>query len=57
MMLNPFRKLNVKLVFLQLDNVVMKGNASLRSLSNWFFANKLSLSVDTTSYIIFLEKC
>jgi len=36
-----------------LDNVVMKVNASLRSLSNWFFANKLSLSVDKTSYIIF----
>jgi len=36
-----------------LDNVVMKGNASLRSLSNWFYANKLSLSIDKTSYSIF----
>jgi len=33
----------------------MKVNASLRSLSNWFFANKLglSLSIDKTSYSIF----
>jgi len=36
-----------------LDNVVMKVNASLRSLSNWFFVNKLSLSIDKTSYSIF----
>jgi len=30
----------------------MKVNESLRSLSNWFFANKLSLSIDKISYSI-----
>jgi len=36
-----------------LDNVVMNFNASLGSLGNWFYANKLSFSIDKTSYSIF----
>jgi len=33
-----------------------KANNSLSVLSNWFVANKLSLSIDITSYCIF-GKC
>ena len=37
-----------------LDEVIVKANNSLDSLSKWFAANKLSLSVDKTSYNVFL---
>ena len=36
-----------------LDEVIAKANKSLASLSKWFTANKLSLSVDKTSYSVF----
>jgi len=36
-----------------LDEVIAKANNSLASLSKWFTANKLSLSIDKTSYCVF----
>jgi len=36
-----------------LDEVIAKANNSLASLSKWFTTNKLSLSVDKTSYSVF----
>ena len=36
-----------------LDEVIAKANKSLALLSKWFTANKLSLSVDKTSYSVF----